>query len=171
MDKSQIANLLITMVVTIVTTAIVTRLSLNKGSLGVATKLKARFTPKVKTYMAYSFGLLLSLALVIYAVVWGYYFFTEPNPPPVTRAEVASMITNAVLGNLGSYLLVQMLFNLVSFAKTNRRLREQEIERQREKELLAELEPVMDTLRETIRLANEDRIENPPPKYPDDKPS
>jgi succinate dehydrogenase hydrophobic anchor subunit len=103
MDKSQIITLLINAVVTILTTAIVLRLSLNKGKLEVASKLKARFTPKVKAYIR----LILSLLILVSMVMGMYYSLRDSSPP--TRFDVF-VVTFNTMGTMGWFFFTAYLF-------------------------------------------------------------
>jgi hypothetical protein len=86
MDRSQIINLLVNAVITIITTAVVVRLSLNKGKLGITSKVKARVTPKVKAYVR----LILSVLLLIIVSINLYRDVSKPGLP--TRTDVLVII-------------------------------------------------------------------------------
>jgi hypothetical protein len=107
MDKNQIITLLVNAVVTIVTTAVVVRLSLNKGSIGIANKVKARLTPKLIMKM-----ILISSLLAVTYFVLSLYWFISSNPDRLaTRFEVF-------------YISFTALFILLSSGNILRSLRE-----------------------------------------------
>jgi hypothetical protein len=166
MDKSQIINLLITMVVTIVTTAIVTRLSLNKGSLGVASTLKTRFTAKLKAYTI----LIFLLVVVICLTAWMYRYFSEPNQPPVSRLDVGFIFVISIATCMASYFVGYTIGHIITLTGLERHQREQALLRAHEEAQLEALKPAIEHLQETIRLAREDRPKDHPIQ-PDDKPS
>lgn len=97
MDKNQITNLVVNAVLTIVTTAIVTRLSLNKGTLGITSKLKARLTPKAVAYIK----LLLTLLAVTWLSYSLYNFVETPNQTFATREDVLYIAINTVVIMVG----------------------------------------------------------------------
>lgn len=108
MDRSQIITLVVNAVITILTTAVVTKLSLNKGSLGDISKLTARVTPKVAAYIK----LVLALLATGWLSVSLYRFVAAPNQESVTRADVLtiSIYTAVILVGFGNtlYTLVEI---------------------------------------------------------------
>ena len=154
MDRSQIITLVINAVVTIVTTIVVTRLSLNKGELGIASKLKARFTPKFRAYIALIFCLL----LFIYIVSDMYLFISEPDAPPVNRRHVLRIIVGAAGIAIWLMLVFKALGNLITVTRDEKA--REELERWR---------PVIeaaDSTRRTIE-ASKDDAESPADSSPD----
>jgi hypothetical protein len=74
-------------VLTIVTTAVVTRLSLNKGKLGITNVVKNRLTPRVKAYIK-----LISAGLILVLQAVGLFLLLrEPGVP--TKFEVFKIAT------------------------------------------------------------------------------
>jgi hypothetical protein len=90
MDRNQIITLLVNAVITIVTTAVVVRLSLNKGKLGVTSKVKAKLTPKFKAYIK----LILSLLIFICIILYLYWEIRKPALP--TRLDVFGIVFNTI---------------------------------------------------------------------------
>src|SRR5437868_6890151 len=82
--------LLMNAVLTIVTTAVVVRLSLNKGSLGITKTIKTKLTPIVRGYIK----AILSAALLTWSVII-LYRYVSPSTTP-TRYEVFVISMNAV---------------------------------------------------------------------------
>lgn len=108
MDRSQIITLVVNAVITILTTAVVTKLSLNKGSLGDISKLTAKVTPKVAAYIK----LVLALLATGWLSVSLYRFVAAPNQESVTRADALtiSIYTAVILVGFGNtlYTLVEI---------------------------------------------------------------
>lgn len=93
MDNTQIINLLVTALITMMTTAVVTRLSLNQGRLGLTSQLKQRFTPIVKAYLL----LIFCLGVCIYFFLRLYWFINDPTSETVTRGDVLFIAATLIL--------------------------------------------------------------------------
>lgn len=167
MDTAQIITqviiALISTVATVVTTILVTKASLNKGSLGITSKLKARFTPKFRAYISLFFavGMFLLTAISLYGLV------SIPSLP--TRLEVF-LITFNFAGVLGFLFMTAGRFaNLLNVLDAQRAERDKALLRGYEEEQMALLQPTIDKLRETLRTVDESRPELPadPPKKVD----
>jgi hypothetical protein len=146
MDKNRIIEWVINAVLVIVTTAVVTRLSLNQGKLGVTSKLKARFTPKFRAYIKLIFSLLMFivLALNLYLIV------RTPGSP--TRPEVL-FIAFGYSGVLVWIWLSLQFLKALTILKA-----EEKAQREREK-----WQPLIDQIRETreIMEGTRDAIRQP----------
>ena len=98
MEKKDIAILVVNAVVTIFTTAIVTRLSLNKGKLEISKEFKS----KVKTaFIKYSQRVFFAFCILAPAY-WVIKFVTSSKP--IERIEVALLCWNIV--NLTLWILI-----------------------------------------------------------------
>jgi beta-lactamase regulating signal transducer with metallopeptidase domain len=154
MDKNQIItqaiNALITMVTTIVTTIIVVRLS-TKGNLGVISKLKTRFTPKLRAYIE----LIVSAAFFIYLSSFAYRFFSAPNPPPVTRSQARGLILFVIGSFFWFFATVALAAKLVNIYGDEKEQKEKELRRKFDEEQAALLKPTIDKLNEAIRKSEE----------------
>lgn len=114
MDKNQIIILLINAVITMVTTAIVVRLSLNRGTLGVTSKLKERFTPKVKAYMLLIFSLFGSITEIINLIL------ILNKTEPVSRGEVLTICLFTLAGALFIFNVAYNLGTIMGIKKNER---------------------------------------------------
>jgi hypothetical protein len=161
MDKYRIMEWVINAVLVIVTTAVVTRLSLNKGKLSVTQTLKARFTPRFKAYTK------LSLSAVIFIVLTINLYSLVSNPALPTRYDVLSIVFNftGVMGwlSLGLFFLKRLLA-FEAWEKTR-------LEQERWQPLLNDIKQETASLRETLDQAKEgakeprdSKSESPNPK-------
>jgi len=109
MDKTQIIILVMNAVITMVTTAVVIKLSLNQGKLGIIPKVKAMLTTRSKIYTAIILSLLGFLVFLANLIL----LLIDTNPP--NRFDVLwiclsligsiafSMITAYNIGQLKGY--------------------------------------------------------------------
>jgi len=141
MDKKEIINLVVVAVITVVTTAVATRLSLNKGRLGVSDKFRKWFTPKFWAYVKMTF----SLAGLIVFVISLYQFVIDPVLP--TRVDVLLIVMNL----FASYVLllaVTLSFGaLLRLYRQEREHREKEIQREAVSREMEKLKPTVKDLR------------------------
>jgi hypothetical protein len=117
MEIKDIIILLINAALTILTTAIVTRLSLNKGKLEINKELTSRLkTMLVKYSEMVFFGF-----CILFPLYYLYKFIT--NPKPIERVEV--VITCGSIVNLSIWTLIGM-FEVLKFRKERKRTNNQE---------------------------------------------
>lgn len=141
MDINQIINLVITAVITIVITAAVTRLSLNKGRLGVTSKLKKRFTPKFRAYMR----MILCLLMLIFSS-FALFLLTILSSLP-TRVDVLLIALYFAL-SFGSLLLTSYsLGTLLRVYRVERKRKEEALQRKAITRELEKSKPVPKNLR------------------------
>lgn len=138
MDKYRIIELVMIAVLTIVTTAVVTRLSLNKGRLGVTSKLKSRFTPKFRAYMKVIFSALIVILSLFYVIADAF------NPSPPTRSSVLLTLIYYTAALTWLSLNAHFLRKLLDLKAEEKAQRERE-----------QWQPLIDTLKETTTSLRE----------------